>query len=113
MQQAANTKILNSLCANIRIFIYKVKLYHYSIAGRRRKLVKLTGIKKSLTLYGKKFMEVLSILQYRTYVHTVPSKIASKRIYNVLLRHPPLQLSEMQLDDIAEKKSITSSNKNY
>ena len=34
----------------------------------------------------------------------LPSKIAFKRIYNVLLRHPPLQLSEMQLDDNAKKK---------
>ena len=61
--------------------------------------MKLTGIKKSLTLSGKKI---------HVYVHPKGSIN-----YNVLLRHPPLQLSEMQLDDIAEKKSITSSNKNY
>ena len=59
--------------------------------------MKLTGIKKSLILSGKK-------------IHVHPKGSIN---YNVLLRHPPLQLSEMQLDDIAEKKSITSSNKNY
>ena len=47
-RRTKNTKILNSLCANIRIFIYKVKLYHYGIASRREKLVKLTRIKKSI-----------------------------------------------------------------
>ena len=61
--------------------------------------MKLTGIKKSLTLSGKKI-----------HVHVHPKGSIN---YNVLLRHPPLQLSEMQLDDIAEKKSITASNKNY
>ena len=78
-----------------------MKLYHYGIAGRREKLVKLTGIKKSiisLTLSEKKIHgSTIAVVAYCNIAHMyiLPSKIAFKRIYNVLLRHPPLQLSEM------------------
>ena len=79
--------------------------------------MKLTGIKKSiisLTLSEKKIHgSTIAVVAYCNIAHMymlLPSKIAFKRIYNVLLRHPPLQLSEMQLDDNAKKPT---SNKNY